>query len=78
MRSVVLQMGVTVDGYVARADDDGASELPPEHWPQATGDYADFMNSLPKVGFSATLPAAQNRRPGRKSRAAPSALPPIF
>ena len=28
------------------------------HWPNATGEYAEFMNSLPKVVFSATLPAA--------------------
>jgi dihydrofolate reductase len=28
------------------------------HWPNATCDYADFMNKLPKVVFSATLPAA--------------------
>jgi dihydrofolate reductase len=29
-----------------------------EHWPKATGEYAEFMNRLPKVVFSATLPAA--------------------
>jgi dihydrofolate reductase len=29
------------------------------YWPTATGDYADFMNSLPKVVFSQTLPAAE-------------------
>ena len=29
------------------------------HWPTATGDYAGFMNSLPKVVFSKTLPAAE-------------------
>jgi dihydrofolate reductase len=28
------------------------------HWPNASGDYADFMNNLPKVVFSKTLPAA--------------------
>jgi hypothetical protein len=28
------------------------------HWPTATGDYASFMNDLPKVVFSRTLPAA--------------------
>jgi len=28
------------------------------HWPNATGDYAAFMNNLPKVVFSKTLPAA--------------------
>jgi dihydrofolate reductase len=85
MRRVVLQMGVTVDGYVSGAGDWG---LPPEHpdveawkvaslrkagthimgrvtyeemaryWPSATGQYADFMNTLPKVVFSTTLTAA--------------------
>ncbi len=30
-----------------------------EHWPNATGDYAAFMNKLPKVVFSKTLPAAE-------------------
>ena len=29
-----------------------------EHWPNASGEYADFMNKLPKVVFSKTLPAA--------------------
>jgi dihydrofolate reductase len=29
-----------------------------EHWPDALGDYAEFMNKLPKVVFSKTLPAA--------------------
>jgi dihydrofolate reductase len=28
------------------------------YWPDAAGDYAAFMNKLPKVVFSATLPAA--------------------
>jgi dihydrofolate reductase len=28
------------------------------HWPNATGDYAAFMNEVPKVVFSKTLPAA--------------------
>jgi dihydrofolate reductase len=28
------------------------------YWPSATGDYADFMNTLPKVVFSRTLTAA--------------------
>ena len=28
------------------------------HWPDATGEYADCMNTLPKVVFSRTLPAA--------------------
>src|SRR5579859_7886620 len=85
MRRVVLQMGVTLDGYVAGTGDWG---LPPEHpdvqawkvaslrqagthimgrvtyeqmaahWPAATGDYAAFMNKLPKVVFSKTLQAA--------------------
>jgi dihydrofolate reductase len=85
MRPVVLQMGVTLDGYVAGQGDWG---LPPEHpdvqawkvaslervgthimgrvtyqemasyWPNAAGQYADFMNTVPKVVFSATLDAA--------------------
>jgi dihydrofolate reductase len=85
MRPVVVQMGVTLDGYVAGQGDWG---LPPEHpdvqawkvasleqagthimgrvtyqemasyWPNAAGQYADFMNTLPKVVFSATLDAA--------------------
>ena len=88
MRRVVLQMGVTVDGYVAGPDGEGDWGLPAEdpdvrawkvaslrqvgthimgrvtyqqmaaHWPTATGDYADFMNNLPKVVFSKTLPTA--------------------
>jgi dihydrofolate reductase len=29
------------------------------YWPTATGDYAAFMNDLPKVVFSTTLPAAE-------------------
>jgi dihydrofolate reductase len=88
MRPVVLQMGVTVDGYVAGTGGEGDWGLPPEHpdvrawkvaslrqagthimgrvtyeqmathWPTATGDYAAFMNDLPKVVFSTTLPAA--------------------
>jgi dihydrofolate reductase len=29
------------------------------HWPNAAGDYADFMNKLPRVVFSKTLPAAE-------------------
>jgi dihydrofolate reductase len=28
------------------------------HWPTATGEYAEFMNTLPKVVFFQTLPAA--------------------
>ena len=88
MRRVVLQMGVTLDGYVAGLGGDGDWGLPPEHpdvrawkvaslrqagthimgrvtyeqmaahWPAATGDYAVLMNDIPKVVFSATLPAA--------------------
>ena len=88
MRRVVLQMGVTLDGYVAGPSGDGDWGLPPEHpdvrawkvaslrqagthimgrvtyeqmaghWPSATGDYAVLMNDIPKVVFSATLPAA--------------------
>ena len=89
MSRVVLQMGVTVDGYVAGRGGEGDWGLPAEHpdvhawkvaslrqvgthimgrvtyeqmaehWPSASGDYADFMNSLPKVVFSKTLPAAR-------------------
>ena len=88
MRQVVLQMGVTLDGYVAGAGGEGDWGLPPEHpdvqawkvaslgqvgthimgrvtyeemaryWPNAAGEYADFMNRLPKVVFSRSLPAA--------------------
>jgi dihydrofolate reductase len=88
MRRVVLQMGVTADGYVAGPGGEGDWGLAPEHpdvrawkvaslhqvgthimgrvtfeqmaahWPSATGDYAAFMNDLPKVVFSKTLPAA--------------------
>ena len=88
MRRVILQMGVTLDGYVAGPGGDGDWGLPPEHpavrawkvaslrqagthimgrvtyeqmaghWPTASGDYADLMNSLPKVVFSTTLPTA--------------------
>jgi hypothetical protein len=29
-----------------------------EHWPDTTGDYAAFMNNIPMVVFSKTLPAA--------------------
>ena len=84
MRPVVLQMGVTVDGYVAGPGGEGDWGLPAElpdvrawkvaslrqagthimgrvtyeqmatHWPNASGDYADFMNNLPKVVFSKT------------------------
>jgi dihydrofolate reductase len=89
MRRVVLQMGVTLDGYVAGPGGEGDWGLPPEHpdvrawkvaslrqagthimgrvtyeqmaahWPAAEGDYADFMNKLPKVVFSKTLAAAE-------------------
>jgi dihydrofolate reductase len=89
MRPVVLQMGVTLDGYVAGTGSEGDWGLPAEHpdvhewkvaslrrvgthimgrvtyeemagyWPNETGDYAAFMNSLPKVVFSRTLPAAE-------------------
>ena len=88
MRRVVLQMGVTLDGYVAGPGGEGDWGLPAEHpdvrawkvaslrqagthimgrvtyeqmathWPTASGDYAEFMNNLPKVVFSTTLPAA--------------------
>jgi dihydrofolate reductase len=89
MPRVVLQMGVTVDGYVAGPGGEGSWGLPPEHpdvrawkvaslrqvgthimgrvtyeqmaehWPNETDDYATFMNNLPKVVFSKTLPAAE-------------------
>jgi dihydrofolate reductase len=89
MKKVVLQMGVTLDGYVAGTGGEGDWGLPPEHpdvrawkvaslrqvgthimgrvtyeqmaehWPNATGEYAEFMNTLPKVVFSTTLPAAE-------------------
>lgn len=88
MRRVVVQMGVTVDGYVAGPGGEGDWGLPAEHpdvrdwklaslrqvgthimgrvtyeqmaahWPSATDEYAAFMNKLPKVVFSRTLPAA--------------------
>ena len=88
MRTLVLQMGVTLDGYVAGPGGEGDWGLPAEHpgvhawkaaslrqagthimgrvtyeqmaahWPTAAGDYATLMNSLPKVVFSTTLPAA--------------------
>jgi dihydrofolate reductase len=89
MRQVILQMSVTLDGYVAGPGGAGDWGLPPEHpdvrawkvaslrragthimgrvtyeqmaayWPTATGDYAAFMNDLPKVVFSKTLPTAE-------------------
>jgi len=87
MTRVVLQMGVTLDGYVAGQSGE-ANALQPEHpdirawkvaslgrvgthimgrvtyeqmaqhWPNATDEYASFMNKLPKVVFSKTLAAA--------------------
>ena len=89
MRQLVLQMGVTLDGYVAGTGGEGDWGFPAEHpdvrawkvaslrqvgthimgrvtyeamaayWPTATGEYAEFMNDLPKVVFSKTLPAAE-------------------
>jgi dihydrofolate reductase len=89
MRRVVLQMGVTVDGYVAGTGSEGDWGLPAEHpevrawkiaslrrvgthimgrvtyeemaeyWPKSPEDYAIFMNSVPKVVFSTTLPTAE-------------------
>jgi dihydrofolate reductase len=88
MRKLVVQMGVTLDGYVAGPGGEGDWGLPAEHpdvrawkvaslrqvgthimgrvtyeqmagyWPTAAGDYAQFMNALPKVVFSKSLPAA--------------------
>lgn len=89
MRQLILQMGVTLDGYVAGTGSEGDWGLPEEdpevrawkvaslskvgthimgrvtyeemarYWPSSTGQYADFMNQLPKVVFSRTLPAAE-------------------
>jgi dihydrofolate reductase len=89
MRKLVLQMGVTLDGYVAGPGGEGDWGLPAEdpdvrawkvaslrqvgthimgrvtyeqmagYWPTAAGHYAEFMNTLPKVVFSKTLPAAE-------------------
>jgi dihydrofolate reductase len=89
MRRVVLQMGVTLDGYVAGPGGEGDWGLPAEHpdvrawkvaslrkvgthimgrvtyeqmaehWPNASDDHATFMNNLPKVVFSKTLPTAE-------------------
>jgi dihydrofolate reductase len=88
MRQVILQMGVTVDGYVAGTGNEGDWRLGSEHpdvhawklaslrhigthimgrityqemarhWPNATDEYAAFMNNIPKVVFSSTLPSA--------------------
>jgi dihydrofolate reductase len=88
MRSLVLQMGVTVDGYVAGTGREGDWGLPAEdpevrawkvaslgqvgthimgrvtydemagYWPAETGEYAESMNSLPKVVFSRSLTEA--------------------
>ncbi len=88
MARVVLQMGVTLDGYVAGPSGEGDWGLPDEHpdvrawkiaslgqvgthvmgrvtyeqmaayWPDAREAYAPFMNNLPKVVFSSTLPTA--------------------
>jgi dihydrofolate reductase len=89
MRRVILQMSVTLDGYVAGPGGEGDWGLPAEHpdvrawklaslrqagthimghvtyeqmaahWPTATDEYAAFMNNLPKVVFSKTLPTAE-------------------
>jgi dihydrofolate reductase len=88
MRPVVLQMGVTLDGFVHGAEGYANWGLPPEEdeviawkatslrqagthimgrvtyeemaavWPKSTGVYADVMNEIPKVVFSATLTRA--------------------
>jgi dihydrofolate reductase len=88
MRRVILQMGVTLDGYVAGRGGGGGWGLPAEdpdvrawkvaslrqvgthimgrvtyeqmaqHWPNSADEYAEFMNKLPKVVFSRTLPSA--------------------
>jgi dihydrofolate reductase len=89
MRQLVLQMSVTLDGYVAGPGGQGDWGLPAEnpdvhewkvaslrrvgthimgrvtyeamaaYWPTSTGDYALFMNDVPKVVFSKTLEAAE-------------------
>jgi dihydrofolate reductase len=91
MRPVVLQMGVTLDGFVHGAKGYEDWGLPPEEdevvawkaaslreagthimgrvtyeemaavWPAETGVYADVMNEIPKVVFSATLTRAEYR-----------------
>jgi len=88
MRPVVLQMGVTLDGFVHGAKGYEDWGLPLEEddvvarkvaslreagthimgrvtyeamaavWPNESGVYADVMNEIPKVVFSATLTAA--------------------
>lgn len=88
MRPVVLQMGVTLDGFVHGAAGYEDWGLPPEEdevvawktaslreagthimgrvtyeemaavWPTASGVYAQVMNEIPKVVFSATLTRA--------------------
>jgi dihydrofolate reductase len=88
MRPVVLQMGITMDGFVHGASGYEDWGLPPEEtevvewkaaslreagthimgrvtyeemaavWPVSTGVYADVMNQIPKVVFSATLASA--------------------
>lgn len=88
MRTVVLQMGVSLDGFVAGPGGNHDWGLPGEHpdvtawklaslgrvgthimgrttyqemaghWPSATDDYAQSMNSVPKVVFSRTLTRA--------------------
>ncbi len=88
MRPVVLQMGVTLDGFVHGAKGYEDWGLPAEEddvvtwklaslreagthimgratyeamaavWPNETGVYADVMNEIPKVVFSATLTRA--------------------
>jgi dihydrofolate reductase len=87
MTRVILQMGVSLDGYVAGQGGE-VNALGPEHpdvkawklaslgqigthimgrvtyeqmvehWPNSTDEYAPFMNKLPKVVFSKTLPTA--------------------
>jgi len=88
MRPVVLQIGVTLDGFLHGAKGYEDWGLPPEDdgvvawkvaslrqagthimgratyeamatvWPTTTGQYADVMNEIPKVVFSATLTRA--------------------
>lgn len=82
MRQVVLQMGMSVDGYSAHPPRGGEHpdlatwklgslsqvgthvmgrvtyEEMATYWPNASGDYAEPMNDIPKVVFSTTLEKA--------------------
>src|SRR5579859_2811294 len=100
MTRVVLQMGVTLDGYVAGQSGE-ANALQPEHpdirawkvaslgrvgthimgrvtyeqmaqhWPNATDEYAAFMNTLPKVVFSRHCRPPDGPGPGLPAATSP-------